>query len=312
MSQSQSSSPLRSGTIVYQTTLVGAGDALSSFELATLRHNLAMLRTVQFASGTARSDEVNADYGVRSPCVRLHRADRTTLYAKALHRVRFCLELPAPPELGGREGGLELSLDGETAVVAGWRCRRAIYGDGARQLAIAYTDEIAVDAPTGAVMQLDGVPGLVMAWEELPRTTRTSWWLRVAVTELSLAAPDPNCLALPDGYRRFTSIDEARAEDRKLVEAEAERDATADTASGRSMFAGRWRWAGGGVELEITGSGRDHRIRTITPAGAREERGAQNGRLLLVEEPPNFRLYHLDGHDGLVQSDDDAFRFLRQ
>jgi len=289
------SQSLGGGTLVYQTTLVGGGDPPHGFELALLRHNLAMQRTVRFARGSARSDEVNADYGVRSPCVRLYRAGGATLYAKALHRVRFCIELPPPPELGGREGEPELVPDGET-VVAGVRCRRALYRDSGRQLAIAYADDLTVDDPTGAVVQLAGVPGLVMAWEELPRPG-AHWWLSVAISELSRDPTGP--LALPDGYTQFASVDQARAEDRRMIEAEAPPSSDA--------FSGRWRWEGGDVELDIAPS----RLRTIAPSGTRDEAAARHGSLLVVEDTPNLRLYQLDDRGRLVLADDDGFRFVR-
>ncbi len=316
MNQSPSISPLRGGTVVYQTTLVRAGDETpESFELATLRHNLALSRTVQFGDGNARTDEVNADCGVRSPCVRLQRADRdTTLYGKMLHRVRFGIALPPRPELGGREGVPVLAPDGEPCVVAGWHCRRALYVDGARRLAIAYTDDLAVEDPTHAVMQLPGVPGMVMAWEELPRDARSAWWIRVAVSVLTPAAPDPGQFVLPDGYRRFANVDEARAEDRRLLdaEAEAEQHAAPLTAAEQQMFVGRWRWDHGDAELDIAAAGLPvHRVRTVASTGPRDDVAVQQSRRLLVEDPPNCRIYQLDDHGHLVLSDDDTFRFHR-
>ena len=174
-----------------------------------------------------------------------------------------------------------------------------------RRLSIAYTDELTVDDPTGAVEQLAGVPGLVMAWEELPRPG-ARWWLRVVITALSPTAPDPAQFALPEGYRRFASVDQARAEDRRLLEAEL-----AIAPPSTAGFAGRWRWDGGDAELDIAPSGTGYLLRTIAPSGTRDERATPSGRSLLVEEPPNFRLYQLDDRGCLVLSDDDRFRFHR-
>jgi len=250
--------------------------------------------------------------------VRLQLADRdTTLYGKALHRLRFCIDIPPPPELGGREGPPELEPQRGTQVIASWRCRQVIHVDGTRRLAIAYTDELAIDDPTGAVAQFEGVPGLVLPWEELPRGDRSGWRTRVEVSELSLVPPDPETFALPDGYRRFAGIDAARAEDRRILEAEVEAEhRTAPlSAAEQRMFVGRWRWERGDAELEIAAVGPDDdalRFRTVSPTGARDEVAMQKGRLLLVEEPPNYRLYRLDDAGRrLTLVDDHTFRFHR-
>jgi hypothetical protein len=299
----------RSGTIVYQTTILEAGDgAPDTLERAMLRRNLATRRTVSFDGRHARIDEHNADYGVRSPCIRLHLAERrATLYAKALHRVRLCLELPPAPALGGHGEPAELAPEAGELIIAGLRCRRARYLDGARRLAIAYSDEVALDDPTGAVVRFDGVPGVVLAWEELPRGGAASWRTRVEVSELSLAPPATARFALPEGYRRFASIAAARAEDRAVLEAEARA-----APGGPAPFLGRWRWDRGEAEVEIIADGAQLRFRTSSPAGVTEETAFVVGRLLAVEEPPNLRLYGLDeGDPRLTLLDDDTFRFHR-
>jgi hypothetical protein len=180
------------GTIVYRSTLRAAEP-----------------RTVHFDGTHSRVEQTDDDFGVRSLSIELRTADRDTVtYCKALYVLRFCVEVQADHPV--REQRPLFEPLRETAVIAGLPCRKGKYIDW-RQLSVWYSEEIRVEDPTGAVLQLEGVPGLILQTEDEDE--------RVTVEKVSFDAPPAELFAVPPDYRRVEDIDVARAEDRRLVEA---------------------------------------------------------------------------------------------
>lgn len=287
------------------------------------RRNVPESRVVHFDGRRARSEEVNADYGVRSLSFELRVAGSDTFtYCKEFPHFGFCVEHPIGLPANGPPP--HLAPTGETATIAGLRCRKAEY-QGGRHLLVWYTDEVAVNDPTGAVLHLEGVPGLVLQTEEIAYSDTIDALRRETVVELSSDPPPPELFSVPADYRRFAGIDDARAEDRRLLDAlsaEEERRRPLG-AEEREMFAGSWLFERpqDRIRVDVERAGDDgFRFRTTVlsapadaPGRVSEEKAVMKGRLLLVEEPPNYRLYQLeDGGRRLVLVGNDLFTFTRQ
>jgi len=307
------------GKIVYQTEMVanrwyqdGGGESRYSEELRALmlRDNVPARRTVYFDGTHSRAEEINFDYGVKSPAIRLREAGRdVTLYCKEFPHVRFCVE--HPDLLADTGPSPILRLTDQQATVADFPCRKAIYDNLSRKLEVYFTEQVQTGDPTGAVYRIDGVPGLIVQWQTIddPRSDLVE---RVTVVETSFAAPPSSLFAPPAGFRRLASVDQARAEERRLLDAEAARHPA--TAEERARFAGRWRLATApdDLEVEIVPEGDAYRFRTTHAGQVSDERAAMKGRALLVEDPPNFRLYQVsDDGDQLRLVGSEAFRFRR-
>jgi hypothetical protein len=285
-----------------------------------MRHNVPERREVHFDGRRARIEEVNCDYGFKSPAMKLLDAvSHTVVDCKQLRHVAFCVEYPMERP-APRDRPASLTLLDETEVIAGLRARRGNWQGDRGPLAVWFTDELQLEDPTGAVRHLEGVPGLLL--KEQPREAASTIDLleRVTVVELSREAPSPDLFSPPAGYRRFASLDAARAEDRRLLEAAAaeelgHRPLTEDE---KRMFMGRWGLESPANELHVEiAPGPDGALRFTTtysraPRRPTEERAAMKGRLLLVEEPPNYRLYRMaDGGRTMVEVDNEVFTFRR-
>ena len=182
---------LTAGTIVYRSTLL-ADD----------------LRTIHFDGARSRVERTDDDLGVHGPSIELRTAGRDTVtYCKALRALRICVEYPAEQPVREEPPHFERLRD--TAVIAGIPCRKGTYTDW-RRMHVWYAEEIRVEDPTGAVLQLEGVPGLILQTEEEEE--------RVTVEKVSFDAPPPELFSVPPDYRRFDDIDAAQAEERRLVE----------------------------------------------------------------------------------------------
>jgi hypothetical protein len=275
------------------------------------RANIPEQRTVHFDGTRSRSEEINVDYGVRSLAIELRSAERRTVtYCKQLRFVRFCVERPIEHPVGGPPPSLTPSQ--ELATIAGLRCRRAEY-EGPEQLYVWYCEEVEIDDPTGAVLRLEGVPGLILQTETIPDPGRADVVQRVTVTDLSFAPPPPEVFSEPVGYETVDSVDVARAKDRVLLDAHAAENVTAP-----EKFVGRWLLDTGHdrIAVEITS---DLRFRTTVltapPEAAdrtSDEKAVVKGDVLVVEEPPNDRHYRLsDDGQMLTQVDRALFSFTR-
>jgi hypothetical protein len=299
------------GKVVYETTWVparsGAGDALRE---RVLRHNTASPRVVYFDGKSSRTEEINADYGFRSPCIKLWLAGADTmLYCKELPHLRFCMPMPRSPiPVSGPPTSV---VDGDdTRVIAGVQGRAARVIAGPVQLDIVHAPDIVLDDPTGAIDRIEGVSGFLLERHELPSSPGADYTRRVTVAEVSFAAPAPQLFARPDGFRWFPNVDAARAEDRRLGAAEA-----APSTAERAQYIGRWELEGapGAQVLEIRETRDGFELKTIEQGGDRTEPATLWGRQLRVDDAPNYRLYRLepDGQHLVLVGDLADFRYRR-
>jgi hypothetical protein len=316
------------GKIRYQIDFVGnpdyqgrPADIFSDALLGKIRRrNVPEWRIVYFDGRRSRREEINVDYGVRSPSIELRSVDRPTIiYCKEFRAFGFCFEFPINLPITGRPPALRLT--GEIASIAGLHCRKGEY-QGGRHLHVWFT-EVEVDDPTGAVLRLEGVSGLIMRTEQIagPRVDAVE---RVTVAELSFAPPPAEIFSVPAGYRRVPDVDVARAEDRRALAAKSAQELQRHPLSAAEcdMFVGTWLFDSppDKIVIEIVRAGHNaFRFRTTVPTApadaverVRDEKASMQGRTLLVEEPPNYRLYRL-GDDGrsLIEVDNHLFTFIR-
>lgn len=299
------------GKVVYETTWVpvrpGAGDALRE---RVLRHNTPSPRVVYFDGKSSRTEEINADYGFRSPCIKVWLAGADTLlYCKELPHLRFCMPVPrSPMPISGPPTSV---TDGDvTRVIAGIPGRAAHVVAGPLQLDIVHAADVELDDPTGAIDRIEGVSGFLLDQHVLASGPGADYTKRVTVAEVSFAAPAPQLFAQPDGFRWFPNIDAARAEDRRLGAAEP-LPSTAE----RRQYVGRWELeaAPGAQVLEIRESREGFELETIEQGGDRTEPATLLGRQLRVDDAPNYRLYRLepDGQHLVLVGDVAGFRYRR-
>ena len=320
-----------SGKIHYQIGFVpnpdyrgGTSDIFSDELRAEIRRmNVAEARDVYFDGRHSLTEEINGDYGVRSLSfeLKVSGSDSVT-YCKEFPYFNFCIKYPKLIPPGGPPP--HLAPTNETATIAGYPCRKAEY-QGNRHLFVWYTEEISVNDPTGAVVQLEGVPGLVLQTEEIASSGTIDSVRRETVVELNFETPvAPEIFSVPANYRRFANIDAARAEDRRLLDEESAKEIQLRPLADheREMFVGTWLLEKPKDKIAVDISpaqGNELRFQTTVltappdaPGRFSDEKASMQGRLLLVEEPPNYRLYKLsDQGRTLVLIGNELFTFKR-
>lgn len=306
------------GKIVYQTELVrnpsygGGGAPRYSDQLRALilRDNVPERRTVYFDGTHSRAEEINFDYGVKSPAIRLRAVGGgATLYCKEFPHVHFCVEHPDLTSVTGPSPILQLT--DEQAQVGGFSCRKAIYNNLTQKQELYFAEQVHVEDPTGAVYRVDGVPGLIVQWKAIDDPS-ADVVQRVTVVESSFARPAATLFAPPAGFRKMASVDEARAEERRLLDAEAAQHPA--TAEERARFVGRWRLATApdDLRIEIAPDGDGYLMHTTHDGTTSDEHATMKGRALVVEGASNFRLYRVSDDGGqLMLVGSEAFRFDR-
>ena len=303
------------GMVSYETTWMSdpgaVGDELGA---RVLGHNTASPRVVYFDGKSSRTEEVNADYGFRSPCIKLWLAGADSmLYCKELPHLRFCIAMSRPPApIGGPPPSV---TEGDAVhVVAGISGRTARVAAAHLQLDVVHAPDVLVEDPTGAIDRIDGVSGFVLEHRSVASAPGAHHVRRVTVTRVAFAAPAPELFARPAGFRWFDSLDAARAEDRRLGEQQAAA-APALSAEDRKHYLGRWELDGasGAQILEIDQTGAGYQLTTIEGGASRTETASLLGHQLQVDDPPNYRLYRLEpDHQHLVLvGDPAAFRYHR-
>lgn len=322
---------ITSGKIIYQIAFVPnpsyRGGRLNLFsgdlQARIRRQNVPESRVAYFDDRLSRTEEINVDYGVRSLSFRLMTAGRDTItYCKEFRNFGFCVEYPAQLPIGGPPPDLQPA--DETAVIAGLRCRKAEY-QGSRHVLVWYTEEFEIAKPTFAMLQLEGVPGLILQTRDIAGSDKVDAVQQVTITELCFEAPPPEIFSVPAKYRRFDTIDDARAEDRKILNAKSDEELRLRPleVDELDMFVGEWLFETpeDRIQVEIVRSGENEfqfRTRVLSaPADAvgriTDEKAYMKGRLLMVEDPPNYRLYKLAAdHQSLITIDNELFTFTRR
>lgn len=302
------------GKVVYETTWApDRPGAVDDLRARILRHNTASPRVVYFDGKSSRTEEVNSDYGFRSPCIKLWLAGADTMvYCKELPYLRFCLPMPrSPVPIGGPP--LSVTTRDGVRMIAGISGRTARVVRGNLELEIVHAPDIVLEDPTGAVDRLDGVSGFLLE-QRTASALDADYAKRVTVVQVSFAAPAAQLFARPVGFRWFDSIDAARAEDRRLGDQQAAAEVPM-SAEQRTQYVGRWELIGaaGAQVLEISEAGAGYQLKTIESGAVRTETASLLGRQLRVDEPPNYRLYRLDpdGNHLVLIGDEAGFRYGR-
>ena len=280
--------------------------------------NTPSYRLIRFDGRRSRAEEINVDYGIRGPSLEFRVAGQEqTIYCKRLGALAFRVEYPVGRPV--TEAPPQLQPSNEFASIAGLRCRLGEYL-GRQHLRVWYSEQITLDDPTGAVLTLPGVPGVVLRTEEISTSPTLDMVRRTTVTELSLAPPPHDIFTVPAHYRPFRSVDEARAADRRELQerADAELRARPLTQAEREMFLGEW-WLRGRADIIQVQIGPEVFRSTVLSAppgvpGRIEVAPARPlGRRLLVDDPPGYRLYRITADRGnLVQVGSEVFRFTRR
>lgn len=335
---------LSAGHIRYRTDLVpnparhDDGDGIYSPELqfAFTRRNLPEYRDVWFDGKRARIECVNFDYGVYSRSILLQGAEGSTgnIYCKEFPFFKFCIEYPVQLPTAPWEPP-RVTLLKEEKEILGYRCRRARIEDGAVEYLVYYAPTLKIAKVTDAVLQHSLVDGFILEREENPDKHLGIFLTRITVTELNLTKPPANRFESPDGFEKVTDIDFARTENRRRLDAWSAEQWTRNplTANEKTMYLGAWQLDKGKdhilVEIEAAPTDSENGgdpgwnnnfvfITTVLSSnqefeGALScERATMKGRLLLVEEPPNYSLYSLSENGNQMQwTDNPALTYYR-
>lgn len=235
------------GQIEYAIDIVIPENATISysreFYQQILRYNIPEKRIVYFDGQQSRTDEVNVDYNYRSLSMVFKKANEDTYqYCKVFPFFNFVIELKKNRLIPTRHLSPRIDLVEEYKHILGYRCQKAIIRDDYLTYQVYFTREISLKDPTQAVIQYEGVPGVILEQEEIPVAKTVAFYRRYTVKRLEAQRLPPNIFAIPPGYQKLLNIDEARQKDRQMLQEAKQQELKQQPLSKaeQTQFLGSW------------------------------------------------------------------------
>ncbi len=326
------------GKITYDITVVMPDDAPAQQRyskelwLKILQSNVAATRTVKFNGKESVTATINSDYGYKSEALVLKEAGNSTYqYAKAFPFFNFYIDETEVPASSDEYMPPKVTLLNEFKEIAGLRCRKATIETASSMMTVFYADQYNIDDPTGQVISHPGIDGFIVQQDEVPVAKNVYYFLRTTASGFDFTTQIPTAaFKIPGDYRHFSSIDEVRQASRQIMEKEdaGYRRQNDDHKKVADKFTGDWALQNVPdnilvhIERAAGGQAGEDKLAFITsnltadvPAARQpvKEEASIWKNLLLVEEPPNYRMYELDENEGTMKlQDSDIFIYKRK
>lgn len=280
-----------------------------------IRNNVPKTKTIYFNGKKARQDEYRYDFGwYKSNTITITSlsSNDTIIYCKSFPHFDFWVKyLPDSKSIEEESGSPIIEELKETKIIAGYLCKKAKVTEIDNEYYVYYTESIAIDDPTGIVLNVDKINGFIMEKEEIPTEFSGNFYLITTVMNVVFDSFPDKTFEVPNGYRYFNTIDEVRAEDLRIWEEKALQEWKANplTEEEKNYFLGHWLMttAYDTILIEITNIGKEavwdnkYLFSTIVLTSSnesmkevQEEEAHLVCRALMVEEFPNYRLYDYD------------------
>ncbi|HAS46421.1 MAG TPA: hypothetical protein DCS93_38425 [Microscillaceae bacterium] len=310
------------GQIEYAIEVVIPGDATISysreFYRQILRYNIPEKRIVYFDGQQSRTDEVNVDYNYRSlsTTIRTKKSDKY-LYLKQYPFFNFYFEIESKLAGTGEYFPSKITFLEEYKDILGYRCQKAKIEEAYQIYYVYFTREVTLKDPTQAVIQHEGIPGVILEQEEIPIAKNVAFYQRYTVKRLEAQRLAPNIFAIPAGYQKLANIDEARQKDRQMLQEAKQKEVKQQPLSGaeQTQFLGSWL-------LKVDS---DSFLVHVAPIKATQDKSVLRfysyhltnpdaatrrvftkearlaGRQLMVEESPNYNLYNYNAAKNTIE-----------
>jgi len=283
-----------------------------------LRYNIPEKRIVYFDGQQSRTDEINVDYNCRSLSMVFKKAsDDTYQYCKVFPFFNFVIKLKKTPLIPTRYQQPSIKLMEEYKNILGYRCQKAIVQDEHLTYQVYFTKEVTLKDPTQAVIQHEGIPGVILEQEEIPIAKTVAFYRRYTVKRLEAQRLAPNIFAVPQGYQKLANIDEARKKDRQMLQEAKQLELKQKPLSKveQTQFLGSWLLQVGGDSFLVyvapfnTSQDKDllrfYSYHLTNPDTATRRVSIKEahlvGRQLMVEESPNYSLYNYNAAKNTIE-----------
>jgi len=325
----QETQNMNSGVILYNVTVVVPKNApkfglySKALHLDILNENIAGEMKVYFDGNFSKTEAITNDYGIKSLSSIIRDASSTTnLFCKAFPHLNFCI--PFEDEVVVSESfPAPVQILNEEKEIAGYTCQKAIVEEANRTLHIWFTKDIHLTDPTNAVLQHDDIKGLILEMEDIPAAKNVYFYKKYSLQSIDLRKLKQSTFQVPDDYQTFEDIDKARAINRKktIENAEKELNDNPPTEQNKSQYTGYWLFetAKDKIMLHIQQNKEEkstyyfssiNLTRTDTKPSFIQEQAKCIGEKLLVEAPPNYRIYKIE-QQLLMQENNTVFHFQR-
>lgn len=298
--------------------------------LKILRYNIPESKEVFFNGKFSRTNSTDTDYGYKSRNFVLKRAGvKKYQYGKEFPYFNFYLDYKEIQSSSDEYVPPRIELLDNYQEIIGYRCRQAKIETANTTFIIYFTDAFKVEDPTNAVLQHKGIDGFILQQDEIPIAKNVYYYQRYTVKNFDFKTVLPSSVfQIPETFKHFNDIDEVRKINREMMEEDTQRywkeQPLSDTQ--KNIFNGCWALDGEFdkivVEIEYAGSKQqwENKYSFITrnslnnpePPQPAIEQAHLWKNFLLVEEPPNYRLYaYKAAQDTMTLEGNNTFTFKR-
>ncbi len=317
--------PMKIGKITYSFEYVQQrkGAKISPLYLKLSQLNLPVDRTVCFDGNQSCLRETTNEFGISIQTIQIRNKDNkdTFRYAEVSPHFSVWVELQESRSVNKTKEISIVTFSKKEKTILGYRCKKATIEEEHSTFTVWYTTELTINDPTGAVLQLDSIPGVILEMDEALGGKKAVLLKRTRVTSIDLDVNEPTAFDLPKDALQVKSIEEVAAKNRqnllRLME-KGQQDHPLSEEE-KAAFEGTWvlSYKGDRIELKISKSANDYTIQETMktryePEETQSYKAVFYGETLFVDLAPTFLRYRLTSKGDLKLEKGDFFVFKKQ
>ncbi len=315
-------------SVIVQDQVLPTGKYSQKLWRDLLRDNIPEKKEIFFNKRFSRTETTDVEGDFKSPVVLLKKAGkRVYQYCKEFPYFNFYLNQADPSPVADEYFLPKIQLLQEQKEIAGYLCNCAQIETLRATYLVYYTDRIQIHDATAAIIRHNGIAGFILQQDEIPVAKDTYFHLRYTVLDFDFETPVPDHLfQVPKDFLFFADMEQVRKENRRIMNEMAKKywQQNPLTELQKSKFNGKWKLDhySDTIEIEVSYKGSafiwENKYQFTTKnssagGGVTIEQASLWEEFLLVEDPPNYRLYIYDAvKDKMKQYLSAIFIFSRQ
>ncbi|MES2557987.1 MAG: hypothetical protein V4604_17660 [Bacteroidota bacterium] len=323
----ETDTPMKTGKITYSVEYAQQqkGVDISPLYLKLAQLDLPMERAVYFDGEQSSEQEITDVFGIRLKQLKLRKKGNSDTFQYAESQPHFSgwTELQeSRPVNEEKTMSIVTFLKGEKTIL-GYRCKKATIEEEHYIYTVWYTTELTINDPTGAVLQFDSIPGLILEMDRAFSGEKLALIIHTKVTSIDLDVNEPTTFDLPKDAVHVKNIDEMNSKNQQslihLMEKEQQQHPL--TEAEKSAFEGTWvlSYQGDRIELNITKNAdktsyiiQETKKIKNEPEETQSYKAVFYGETLFVDLAPTFLRYQLTPKGDLKLEKGDFFVFKKQ
>ncbi|MEO6327906.1 MAG: hypothetical protein ABIO55_03200 [Ginsengibacter sp.] len=292
-----------------------------------LHYNIPSGKEVFFNGILSRTDTTDVELGYKSPVTILKKSnEKKYRYCKKFPFFNFWVNNTEDLSSTGEYFIEQVELLKEHKKIAGFNCKCAKIIAASKTYIIYYTEALKIKDPTNAALSNKNINGFILQQDEIPVAKDVYYYLRYTVKNFDFKTPVASSkFNIPRSYIHFSNTDKVRAENRRMMNKifSSKKTPNKFTEKQKTTFNGHWKMDKFKdkivMKVEYAGSKNkwQNKYTVVTKNFSGEQKAITEtalllGKFLLVEEPPNYRLYSYNSIDDTIQQyHNDIFIFKR-